>query len=234
MKKYRFLSILLVLIGLGFLYLRFGQPSQVDASVTHVTPTPTPYHRTCRDRSCVRVAGHGESSCEESEDCHASPSATPTPVICSEDYTHEQGNCVTPTPPVPTPTVDPCGDGQCITPTPEPTLPPVEHHDNGPAGVPALPTCQTIMNAPTITKWVRTSIDSVALWWTKTDNNPDQSYLIWYGTSPTSLPWNVIVKGSEYTEIHNLPPVSIWTKVASINNGCIGPYSVTVDPPPSK
>lgn len=232
MKNYRFLSILLVLIGLGFLYLRFGQPSQADASVTHVTPTPTPYHRTCRDRSCVRVAGHGESSCEESEDCHASPSATPTPTIevCSEIYTHEQGDCVTPTPPVPTPTVDPCGDGQCVTPTPEPTQPPTGGSDPGPAGVPQAPNCPNFWPVGPSTFWfTRLSPTSINVKWTQVDQFVND-FVVSYGPTSNTLLWTTTTHGTEVT-LNFLPANQhIWVGVKELSQGCTGNFGLITDP----
>lgn len=185
-----------------------GQCVPNPTPTSSITPTPTPYHYACNsDHQCVQVAGEGQNTCESVKDCEE-VTPTPTPPPCEDCVTP------TPTPPEPTPTPNPPSGGGLSE-----------------AGTPPTVACDYPTVAPTIIKWARLDSTSVALWWTRVDNNPTQSYLVFYGLGKDSMPWNVIVSGSEYTELHQLPPNQIiWASVRGYNQGCIGPASIVEDP----
>lgn len=164
----------------------------------------------------------------------AVPTPTPTP-------THTPRPTVTPTPrptetpePTPTPTATP-SPKPTETPEPTPEITPTQtpapyvHVDSWTMpSAPELPKCEEVKHAPTITKVKYLGNQSMALWWTEVGDNVNR-YLIEYSLVPGVPMWNTFAN-SEYHEIHFLLPGHNWFRVAGTNNGCIGPFSIWVDP----
>lgn len=208
-----------------FLFAR----SYVYAGNNHGYHTPTP-HPTHTPYPTIHPCGWNDWKSEDCETPTASPSATPT-------------NSPTPTT---TPTSSPCEEyvGEIVAlveevpcETPTPTETPVETPDTNPtpnfvplteAGAPQSPVCSTNLIVPTVLAFNRPTPNSVHISWSKTD--PFTNYVIYYGTSQFTLPWNKSVVNTHETDLNDLPLESIWVKVAATDNGCVGPFSVTIDP----
>lgn len=150
---------------------------------------------------------------------------------CWDECKHYKWQCITPV--VPTPTVEPT---PTIESTATPSATPVPQFfpvlDDGKAGVPALPGCPTFWPVgPSVTHYERfNNGTSLRLWWNKVDQFV-RSYVVSYGPASNLLVWNTIVIGSEYTEIHMLPPkMSIFVGVQQLHDGCVSNFGSIIDP----
>ena len=117
------------------------------------------------------------------------------------------------------------------SPSPSPTIMPEQPRTEQPltqAGPPSVPACEVPVWAPTVTEVGRIDGDSVFARWTEVADWVNH-YVVWFGTSQDNLPWNTIVEG-EYVELNSVSSGHIWLKVAGVDNGCVGPFSVTTDP----
>jgi cell division septation protein DedD len=137
------------------------------------------------------------------------PTATPTPTSTPVDECEKECNESTPTP-SPTP----------VDPTPQPV--------NLVVGAPEGPKCDAPTWAPTLTYHGRDVNGDPTFQWT-TVKDGLHTYVLWYGPAENQLLWNTIVTGESVT-LHHTPTGNIWAKVAGYDQGCTGPFSLTVDP----
>lgn len=90
------------------------------------------------------------------------------------------------------------------------------------ASAPQAPACEHPIYAPTL------SFNGKEFGWTTVKDNL-HTYWMNYGPTKDSLPYSVIVQGENFK-----PNVEwkgqIWAQVAGYDNGCLGPFSLTVDP----
>lgn len=160
------------------------------------------------------LAGNRHNECEHN--CNAYPTVTPT-----------VAPSVTPTPIVEVePSVTPTSTPEA-TPTPE--VQKVEN--NGPFGAPEAPRCENLGGwRPTITRVWREDFDTVGFEWTKPRDQADE-YILHFGLSKDSLPYNKIVKGQSTTvDLPDYPNVHVWGSVQETDNGCVGLLSEPIDP----
>ncbi len=95
------------------------------------------------------------------------------------------------------------------------------------AGAPDGPRCEAPTWAPTLTYVGRENGDPKFQWTMVKDGL--HTYVMWYGPSKDQLLWNTIVTGESIT-LHFVPKGTIWAKVAGYDQGCLGPFSILVDP----
>lgn len=89
--------------------------------------------------------------------------------------------------------------------------------------------CAEIKYQPTVIGFERISPTSVKFTWSKVDGFVED-YLISYGLDEKADMWNTIVHGNEVV-LNFLPEnMSIWAKIAGVNQGCQGNFGLPVDP----
>lgn len=131
----------------------------------------------------------------------------PEPGVCKDEAAlnyKEEGECEYPNPTPPS------------EPTPEPERP------FFPAGAPQPPSCVSPTWAPTLT------FNGTEFVWTEVKDGVN-TYWMDYGPTADNLVYSVLVEGESF-----LPEVEwnghIWARVAASDQGCLGPFSLTVDP----
>jgi len=169
------------------------------------------------------------------------PSSEP---ICGNGEHVGNPHCVSPSPsssPTASPSVEPssspsgspkgcsedCDEG---TPTPSATASatPTDapHSDSFSNPGVEQTTCVKPPYAPILTFVSRDGGD-VTFSWTPVEQI--HTYLVEYCMGKSSLTWNELVTG-ESTTLHFLPKGSVWAHVAADSDGCVGDFSLTIDP----
>ena len=140
----------------------------------------------------------------------------------------ERERCRVELPACPTPTPEPRPE-----PSPEPTPEPSPQPEK-PLSVPEAPkgpVCEDLGGwSPTITRVWREDSDTVGFEWSKPRDEADE-YILHFGLTEDSLPYNKTVKGQWTTvDLPDYPNVHVWGAVEETDQGCVGNRSVVVDP----